>query len=293
MENIDDKLIVAGISILASTVTTLIIKPIADKHLHRYKLESDYKAEQRRKIKDVLAMHKVHLLKSCEALNDRLWNFLSNHARNWHSVGGQYLNPDFYYIQSFVYRMLSVLAWIQIIEKELIYLDTTISDKKDLNMIKYFRLIEEVFCDIELFDKIEYTPDKSTDHFYRNKFEELSSCLIRDGRVITFSQFRDELDTMLPTIEQLFKFIEGMGPDEKRLRWHRLQTLHIVIISMLNSYGYDFQYTDSDKVRMIVKKVKYYPLLENFKAMVTRDRLSEERELSKVLTTITSNMVQP
>ncbi len=152
MESFNEKIVLIGIPIIASIITTLIIKPIADKYLYDFKLESDYKAEQRRKIKDVLSKHKVHLLKSCESLNHRLWNFLNNHPKNWHDVNGDFSNVDKYYIQSFVYRILSVIAWVQIIEKDLIFLDTTISKKEDLMLIKYFRLIEQTFCDLKLYE---------------------------------------------------------------------------------------------------------------------------------------------
>lgn len=289
MEDIDIKILVAGISIIASIITTLIIKPIADKHLHKFKLESDYKAEQRKKIKDVLATHKVHFLKSCEALNHRFWNFLNNHPKKWHDVKGDYSNLNNYYIQSFVYRILSVLAWVHIIEKDLIYLDTTISKKEDLSLIKYFRLIEQVFCDLKLYENKEYDSYHSTDHFFRNKFEELSMSLVRGKDVISFSTFQAELGTLLPEIEQLFKFIDGMNPVEKRLRWHRLQILHIVIMSILNTYGYDFQYTESNKIEKITKKVKAYLLFDNFKEMVLRDKLGKEKELKKIMKVIEKN----
>ena len=38
MENIEEKIIVAVISLIVTIITTLLIKPLVDKHLHRYKL---------------------------------------------------------------------------------------------------------------------------------------------------------------------------------------------------------------------------------------------------------------
>lgn len=290
MEEFKLQIITAIVSIIVTMITTLIIKPIADKHLHRFKLKNDYEDEQRRLIKKALAKYKVHFLKSCESLNYRLWNFLDAYTEEKHIVEGRFDNQNDYYLHSFVYRIASVLAWIQIIEKELIYLDTTTSTKEDLNLIKYFRLLEQVFCDYKLEEENGITEKvNKQDHFLRNSFEEMSQAIITTNEVLSFSEYQNELKKFLPALTPMYKFIDGMNPEENRLRWHKLQIVHLLILSILNSYGYDFQYTEKSKIREISSKVEKYPLLRSFEKLILRTKLESEEELNTVVKTVKKN----
>ncbi len=118
----------------------------------------------------------------------------------------------------------------------------------------------------------------------------MSKSIIRDKEVISFTVFQKEIDKILPKVEPMFRFIEGMNPVENRLRWHRLQILHLVIIAILNNYGYDFQYTDSQKIKELNNKVQNYVLLSNFREIMKRSKMSNDKELNHIIKNIKNNL---
>ena len=134
--------IIAAITSVITLGLTLLTKNFIEKSLLIFKLDSEYKFEQRKKIKNVLALNKGHLLTACENLNHRLWNSSKENHLKWMEVNGVYNNPNNYYFHSFVYRILNVYAWMSKIESELIHLDTTIATSDDLDfMVGYFLML--------------------------------------------------------------------------------------------------------------------------------------------------------
>lgn len=189
-------LIAAGTSI----ITVLMIKPCIDKHLLKYKLKQDYIFDQSKKVKEHIALHKGRLLQSAEHLNSRMRNFAKKHTEGWLDVRGKYCE-DRHYIDTTVYRFLSFFAQIQLIESKLIFVDTTISQKRDIRMLKYFRLFHEVMCDVDLFKGFSYNKNIAKDHFFTTPFYNLSNCLINDDHVINLDEFSAQKKTLLSKIE--------------------------------------------------------------------------------------------
>lgn len=291
MNNLDPNITTAIIAAITSIFTIFIIKPFTDKRFHLFKLREEFKSEQRKKIKNVLAYHKSQLLKSCEVLNHRFWNFSSNYPKKWHCVNGDYQSES-YYIHSFVFRILSVFARIKIIEDELIYFDTTISTKEDLILLKYFRLFQEVFCDLILFRGENYDDKYAKDHFFRNHFEKMNDFLIKSDEknqktIIDYSEFESKIAKSSNTpVINLFQFIDGISPSESRLRWHRLQLLHLSIMAFLNDFGYDFQYTEKDKLIQLKENLGDYKLIENYQLLIKRDKIENQKELMSIVKTV-------
>lgn len=128
------------------------------------KLESEHKYEQQKYLKNLLAKNKMQLLNIAAQLNHRLWNYSENHKENWLNVNRDYELGN--YFKSFVFRFVTFFAYIQKIESELIFIDSTFASKKDLEFIKFLRTFPKLFCDVKLFDGFEYDKSKSTDHFF-------------------------------------------------------------------------------------------------------------------------------
>lgn len=155
-------------------------------------------------------------------------------------------------------------------------------------MIKYFRLFSECFCDLILFDNHNYESSVATDHFFRNQFENLSNNLIYNNDVITFDEYIKYLTNHITDVKAIYQFLDGINPVENRLRWNRLQIFHIVIMSFLNSYGYDFQYTNSKKMKIITKNIGGFKLIGNFENLIIRDGFARNKELKKIIKVIRS-----
>ena len=118
-----------------------------------------------------------------------------------------------------------------LIEKELIFLDSTIATNEDLIFIKYLRVFSFVFCDLDSISK-GYSVDKFTskDHFFRNYFDEMSETLLNNGNLVSYNEFSKNFNNYYPQIRVLCDFINGLNDKENRTRWDRLQLFHISII---------------------------------------------------------------
>ena len=267
-------IITAIIAAGTSVVTVLILKPFVDKRLLRFQVKLNYTAEQSKKLKEHIALHKGKILKSGELLNQRLKNFAKNHAESWHCVGGNY-NINHHYLDTTVYRFLAFFAEIQLLEKHLVYIDTTIGQKNDMRMLKYFRLFHEVMCDVDLFEGHIYDKNYQTDHFFTTPFYNLSNSLIINQKVLDLDGYMDIKSQILPKIETAYTYFDSISPTENRLRCERLKSFQIILIAFLNEFGYDYQKTPKEKYKYLKTQLGDYKLIPNLKKMVVKFKLNK------------------
>jgi hypothetical protein len=279
--------IVAAITSIATLLISSLFKAFYEKHFHLFKLEAEHRYEQRKKIKEILSKNKIQLLNCAESLNHRLWNFSENYKENWHKLDGGFKNISrYYYFSSFVYRMVVFFSWIRKIEREMVYLDTTVSTKEDLDFIKYLRLLPQVFCDLYLFEGFDYDKNYASDHFFKNDFELMADCLIKENEICDFAKFEKSCSKHLPNLKSMCQFLDGISPDENRLRWDRLQVFHICLMAFINAFGYDFQYTSKDKIKRIVSSPRKSRLMNNFMGLLERDKINRQKEIKKIIKAI-------
>lgn len=275
----------AGAS-LAVVILSYIFTPIWERNFHVFKLEQEYRYEQRKKIKGILAENKIHLINSCEELIYRLWNLSSNYDEDWQD------SRNSYYFISFIYRFLAVFAWVKKTKEEMLYLDSTIATKKDMEFIKFLRLINQMLCDVQLFDNCNYDKNAQKDHFFSNNLGLYSQSIIKEKRVLTYTEFRENYDEIKPKIEGVCRFIEGVSPNEDRLRWDRLQLLNITLMVFLNSFGYEFQYTTDEKFKEIMNRPRPVKLGANYIILVQKNKLSTQKNFKRVLKLIATSEFQ-
>jgi hypothetical protein len=249
-------------------------------------LEAEHRYDQKKKVKEVLARHKTQLLDAGEALNHRLWNFSENHTKNWHSVSlsSPIDTNRHYYLLSFTFRLLEFFAHVGRVESEMVYLDTTIASKDDLDFVKCLRMFTQTMCDCELFAGIDYDTSYAKDHFFRNNFVHMHQCFLSGDGVVSYSDFKQNKGACLVEARPMIDFLNGTNPDEARLRWDRLQAFHYVLIMFLNSYGYDFQHTDEQKMlKLLANQPRKNKVVDNLKTMIARMHLNRQREMKKIL----------
>jgi hypothetical protein len=283
MGNLDPSVlaaIVAAATSLFIFLLTQIYQPFWEKYFHKYKLEQEYIYEQRKNIKNTLARNKIQLINSCESLDHRIWNLAVNYQQGWQN------NERGYYCISFVYRFLSVCAWIKKTNDEMLYLDSTIATKKDLEFIKFLRLFPQILCDVELFHGFEYDANEQKDHFFSNNLDLYTQTIMNNNSVYTFTEYLNHFDELHPKIEETCKYFKGISPDEDRLRWDRLQLLGITIMAFLNSFGYDFQKSPEDKFKEIINKPRENKLITNYKTLITKNGMSKQKYLKRTLKAI-------
>ncbi len=283
---LDPREVAAIVAAITSVITTIITKLYLDRRYYDFKLKADFEADQRRKIKEVLGKYKVPLLKSIDDLNHRIRNLSRHHKKGMHNVDGDFENKERHYMHSFVYRFLAVFAWKRVIQDNLIYLDTTIAHTNELELIKFLNLAEGLMTDVKLFKDFtlpngdRYEAGFATDHFFRNQLETCYSTIIQEGLVISYSAFLENLEAHLNPAEPVYLFIDGMKPSENRLRWYRLHIFHIILMAILNSYGYDYQYIETKDLNIGSPN---YMLLKNLKILVEDHRLEQQKELGSLI----------
>ena len=287
-KNLDVKIQAALISALV-TIFTLIIslfaKNFLEKKIHSKKLKLNYEYEQRSKLKNLLSEHKMDLLRCCESLNHRYHNLMENHKCNWLSVNVEKNKlDDKYYILSYVYRLLALFANINLLEKKMIFLDTTISTKEDLYFIKFLKVFYLPFCNITpLTNGFTVDKDKKTDHFYINEFNEMSNYLIENEIIIGYKRFEEKLKEDNIEIMPIIKFLDGISPDEERLRWDRLQLFHLSIIGFTNYFGYDYQKHKTERLKDYYKLARPNKLVSNYGKIIETYKLGSIRVMKRIL----------
>lgn len=275
---------VALISVIVSVLTFLItayLKNYFENRLLQRKLETEHKFDQQKQIKEVLAKNKVHLLTACEDLNHRMWNFAKNHKEGWLNVHRDYKN-EHYYFHSFAYRFLAVYAWIKKIQKEMIFLDTTIATNNDLEFIKFSKVFPQIFCDLTFIKGENADGNDDNDHFFRNTFELLPDCIIVDTGIKSFSEYLKDTPHLQERLGKLYLFLDGISPNENRKRWDRLNLLNLTLIIFLNNYGYDFQQTNEIKMEQAISQPKVSGHLKNYFTLFNEYCLGANTEVNKL-----------
>lgn len=290
MNAIDLTTITTSVSVTVFMFILLsIVKLIWEKHFHNFKLSANHKYEQRKKVKEAISKHKVRLMDSSESLNHRLWNFSENRVKGWHKLrDGKAIN-DLYYLESFSYRFLSFFAWCRKIEKEMIYLDSIISDPEDLEFIKYLKTFPQMFCDTTLFKGYEYDDSHDTDHFFKDDFIHMIESLITKDGVITYSEFKEKSNSAEYT--KIISYIDGISKDKSCLKWYSLSLFHFVLMAFLNKFGYDFQKTSDNKLKILSNKILSNKnpsniLTTNLLEILNRNHLNKANEIKSILKAI-------
>jgi hypothetical protein len=268
----------ATVGVLA---VTLLTKNIVETRVLSSKLETEHNFEQRKKIKEVLSKYKVQLLDACEDLSHRMNNFADNSGGEKMQMNKRYVEEK-YYFHSFAYRILTVYGWIKKIQNEMFYLDTTLASKNDLDFIKFLKLFPRAFCNLSVVDARQ-SDFKEQDSFTRNKFELLPDCIITETGVKSYSEFIKNLPAIESELIALFQFLDGVTSDEKRLRWHRLRLLQVVLAVFLNNYGYSFQRTSKKQMEKVISKPSVTPYLKNYRRFFKKYELDGNQEVREFL----------
>lgn len=272
-------------AVVSATITLLIflLKGITgsfwERYFHKYKIKIENEYEQRKKIKEAISKHKVPLLDSAESLNHRLWNFSNNCHKGWHVLRNNKNMADMYYLQSFCYRFLAFLAWCKIFERELIFLDSTLSVKDDLYFVKYIKIMQNIFSDTSIFDGLDYDSSHAVDHFFKDDLSSMIDFMIKDKDVISFSEFKSYEPEKYIYVSNYLSSIEK---DRCCNKWFLLNNFHFVLMAFLSRFGYDFQKTERKKLIALKKHQPKNILSGNLKSIISRGKLNKCKNIKEV-----------
>ncbi|MFQ6257685.1 hypothetical protein ACLMPK_18385 [Yersinia enterocolitica] len=283
-EMISNPPVVAALVSASVTILLFLIKglctPFWNKHFHVYKIKVEHNYEQRKKIKEAISKYKMPLLDSAESLNHRLWNFSGNCAKGWHNFKNNELLSEKYYLQNFCYRFLAFYAWCLKFERELIYLDVTLSDKDDLYFVKYMKVMKNIFCDASMLNDTGYNNEHAVDHFFKDDLTSMVEGMFTSTGVITFSEFKlkNKVD-----YAQVCKYISTIMQDKSCNKWHLINCFHFILMAFLSKYGYDYQRTGLFKLYKLRCREPQNKLIVNFNLLICNAKLNKCKEIKKAI----------
>jgi len=73
----------------------------------------------------------------------------------------------------------------------MIFLDTTIASKEDLEFVKFLNVFSRMFCDLAFLEGSNADGNKTDDHFVRNEFDLFADSLMTPVGVKSFSEYYD------------------------------------------------------------------------------------------------------
>lgn len=283
----------AIIGAFTAIITALIITPIINRQFLKYKLEQEYKYEQRKKIKNVLSKNKTDILFNGSELAHRLRSILKVEKSTgddriyWKMLNeGEFYNE--YYLSSSIYRFILFFGGIKKLIKDLIFLDTTIASPRDLEFFKYAQVFPQIFCGSHLFLEAETTiseKNKNFDRFLRNEFDNFSNCVFLGENIMTYDEFLLKFKkNEFTQLELLKNFFGDINPNNSdRLNWDILQVFWFTLASFLNSYGYDFQEMTEERIRKVIQKGRKQRLQNGFEKLLKDNKLYEQHQIKKTL----------
>ncbi len=215
--------------------------------------------------------------------NYRMINLFRHHEKGWLDVAGSY-GGEHYYIQSSVYRLLSLLTLAQQFENEEIYIDARYVEDTELEFVKFVKAFHWVMSDTLLFEGLGYDATHERDHFNSDNLRAICEATLDNGRVPSFKAFQTSLEgAASPYLDKVFAFFDGLRRGESRLRWDRLICLYILTSAFVATYGYDWQTKSSEEFAMSAKQQIEHPeVLDNLAAWLPRLGLAQQKCLLQV-----------
>lgn len=247
----------------------------------RNRLEVEYEYEQRKKLRELIGRYHGRLLNASDSLNRRLWNFYAKHEQGWLVVNGDY-SPDYYYFHSFTHRFLNVFSLIRLFEREALYVDARIAEKKDFVFLKYIGALRWCITDVALFDGLTYGDFHQTDHFFADNFRHYcDSCIESDGNFIEFDAFVNRVQEDR-SLDEVLAFFDSLCFTEERYRCDRLIALHLLLMAFINAFGYAEQQNSEEQFAQVAKKIRNEQIRQNLAASLSRHGLGSDKDAERI-----------
>ncbi|MFJ2770630.1 hypothetical protein [Streptomyces sp. NPDC087300] len=265
----------AAVALVVAFVTPSL-KYGLDKRFHRRKLDIEYTYEQQKELRNRIALYKGLLLETGGALRNRLANFLTHEADGWLRGRGT-CGESGYYLRSFAYRILCLVATCRLIERQALYVDSVVAARSDRRFLEAMKLNIAVWTRADLFEGLPYDGGANDDHFFRDHLADMADTLYEDGRLLSLKEFGQRLAADDEEYLTVFTFLDGACRQESaRYRFDRLIAVHLVLLATLNRFGYAYQRLPYERFAAVARECEHPVVLTNLSAMVREYCLDEE-----------------
>lgn len=161
-------------------------------------------------------------------------------------------------------------------EKEALYIDSRIADKKDREFVKYLKAFRWSLTDVTLFDGLEYDKSCARDHFFSDQLRLICDiCSCSEGTISLETFFRNLKRAKYKELLPLLKYFDGLKKNEKRLRWDRLVIFHLLQMAFINSFGYNDQKQGNERFQLALQQIQNNQIKINFEKLLPRLKLEK------------------
>ncbi|MER7394607.1 hypothetical protein ABT381_03690 [Streptomyces sp. NPDC000151] len=270
-------------SALISAVVALVVSILGpslkygfDKRFHRRKLDIEYAYEQQKELRNRIALYKGLLLETGGSMSNRLWNFFRHEGHGWLRMNGSCAASG-YYIRSFAYRILCLIAVCRLIERQALFVDSVVAAGADRKFMEAMKLNIAVWIKVDLYDGLEYDGGRATDHFLRDRLADMADTLYIGGHLLSLREFRNRLAADDAEYCVIFNFLDGARRQEEgRFRFDRLVAVQLSLLATLNRFGYEYQHVLPETFTSAAEQCEHPVILVNLCALVKRYRLEHE-----------------
>jgi hypothetical protein len=272
--------LIAAVVSIGGTIGT---KLWLDRRAHRKDLETQYRHDQRKHLQQLIARYHGGFVEHAISWNYRMLNLFRNVGEPWLKLEGIYRDRSHYYFHSTVYRFLALLSLAQQFETEQVFIDARFVDSRELEFVKFAKAFHWVMSDVALFDGLDYDQDIGHAHFKSDRLRSICEAFLEDDRMPTFRQFEARVLThgvREPELDPVFRFFDGLSPDEEPLRWDRLLCLNLLTTAFVTTHGYDWQRPAPPFVRRIIDQIQEPQIIENFTDWLPRLGLDQQECLA-------------
>ncbi|MFL1897510.1 hypothetical protein ACJWDR_00255 [Streptomyces tauricus] len=274
---------VSAVVALIVAVVTPSLKYGFDKRFHRRKLDIEYTYEQQKELRNRIALYKGLLLETGGAMRNRLWNFLEHEGHGWLRMRGSCAESG-YYMRSFAYRMLCLVAACRLIERQALFVDSIVAAKSDRRFLEAMKLNIAVWTSADLYAGLPYDGGRNNDHFFRDHLSDIADTLYQGEQLVSFTEFSRCLAEDDHKYRIVFTFLNGATRGEGgRFRFDRLVAVQLVLLATLNRFGYAYQKVPQHQFNTVAQECEHPVILANLCASIREFGLEKEEGFRYIL----------
>ncbi len=249
------------VSAVVSACVTAGTQLLGNRKFFDYQLRRQHEQDERKKLRELISTYKGRMLEAALDWDRRAAQLYDGHYDDLCPPREQWLDRKQYYFQSVVFRFLQLMAISRRFEGEAFYIEPSIAEEKDFDLLRYAKGFLWVAIHAEI------TPDDGLpgiDHFRSDALRPLLDlCYSESAKLPRTRSKQDELIfdrrrcmTLLQQsealevkdeVEEVLGFFDGLRPDEydernggrrQRRRWDRVVALHLFVLAFIGRCGY-------------------------------------------------------
>jgi hypothetical protein len=256
-----DLLQLIGVSAVVSGCVTAGTQFWINRRFLDYQLRKQHEQDERRKLRELISTYKGRMLEAALDWDRRAAQLYDGHYDDLCPPRERRLDHEQYYFQSVVFRFLQLMAISRRFEGEAFYIEPSIAEEKDFDLLRYAKGFLWVAIHAEI------TPDDGLpgiDHFRSDALRPLLDVcysesaklpktrskqgeLIFDRRRCMTLLERSERLGVKEEVDEVLGFFDGLRPEEydernggrrQRRRWDRVVALHLFVLAFIGRCGY-------------------------------------------------------